>query len=336
MDYTSKLEKEKKFYNMYDQNSRDRNLLEIFNYWSLKNVSPRIKQVFGYESQLATISECIIDLSDNTDEVKILSLGCGSCNFEIQIAQYLHAKEHTNFKLYCNDVSEASLNLAQSRLDVNLNKFFNFELIDLNTDFNNYNQKFDIIICEQILHHVQELELLFKKISNLLKKDGFIFINDVIGKNGHQKWPESLELINLIYENMPEKYKYNNQLNLLDEKFPNRDYSLECNEGVRSQDVLPLLIDFFNCEKFVYYGGITDIFIEPAYGPNFNIKNESEKLFIDTICNFNEYFINKDIIKPTLMFGLFRAKNYKIKKEFFFNNKNPRLLVRHTSKRPHD
>ena len=48
---------------------------------------------------------------------------------------------------------------------------------------------------------------------------------DMIGRNGHQRWPETLHEINKIWENLPEKYRFNHRSKTIEPEFINRDFS---------------------------------------------------------------------------------------------------------------
>src|SRR2546421_428065 len=83
-----------------------------------------------------------------------------------------------------------------------------------------------------------ELEVLFDKIYQTLHPDGYFVTDDMIGRNGHMRWPEALTVFNALWKELPEKYKYNHQLKRLEIEFDNWDCSKEAFEGIRSQDIL--------------------------------------------------------------------------------------------------
>ena len=101
---------------------------------------------------------------------------------------------------------------------------------------------YDVVLASHSLHHVVALEHLFGEIVGALPPDGVLLVNDMIGRNGHMRWPEAQEVIEAIWRNMPDRYKYNQQLARFDPEFVNHDCSTEGFEGVRAQDILPLLL----------------------------------------------------------------------------------------------
>ena len=50
---------------------------------------------------------------------------------------------------------------------------------------------YDVIMANQFLHHVVELEQLYDHVLELLAPDGCFVTSDMIGRNGHQRWPEA-------------------------------------------------------------------------------------------------------------------------------------------------
>ena len=59
------------------------------------------------------------------------------------------------------------------------------------------------------LHHFVALETIFANIRQALSSDGFFLADEMIGRNGHMRWPETLELIQGILKFIPDHYKTN-------------------------------------------------------------------------------------------------------------------------------
>ena len=60
--------------------------------------------------------------------------------------------------------------------------------------------QYQIVMANQALHHFVELEMLFDKVFQVLAVDGFFLTDDMIGRNGHMRWPEALEHFQLAVE----------------------------------------------------------------------------------------------------------------------------------------
>ena len=62
------------------------------------------------------------------------------------------------------------------------------------------------------------------------------------------RWPEAYGVLSELWKELPETYKYNHQLKRLEIEYENWDCSTEGFEGIRSQDILPLLIETFHLD----------------------------------------------------------------------------------------
>ena len=156
-------------------------------------------------------------------------------------------------------------------------------------------------MCHHSLHHVLELEHLITKIRKSLHPKGYFVSIDVIGRNGHMRWPEAQEIIERIWRFLPEKKRYHHILKTMDREYINRDCSVEGFEGIRSQDILPILIENFCFEKFFAFGNLIDVFTSRGFGASYDSNDEYDKAFIDFIQYLNDLLIDLGHIKPTRM-----------------------------------
>jgi hypothetical protein len=123
----------------------------------------------------------------------------------------------------------------------------------------------------------------------------------MIGRNGHMRWPEALAVLNDLWRELPNRYKYNHQLKRLETEFDNWDCSKEAFEGIRSQDILPLLIQKFQFDLFLGFANIVDVFVDRSFGHNFDTGREWDLKFIDKVHEIDESNIESGNIKPTHM-----------------------------------
>jgi hypothetical protein len=104
---------------------------------------------------------------------------------------------------------------------------------------------------------------------------------------------------------LPESYKYNVILKRVENEYENWDCSTEGFEGIRAQDILPLLVERFECEKFVGFGNVIDIFVDRCFGHHFNQKLEWDQAFIDRIHAEDEAGFKSGELKPTHIIAVF-------------------------------
>jgi hypothetical protein len=98
---------------------------------------------------------------------------------------------------------------------------------------------------------------------------------------------------------MPERYKYNHALKRFEGKYENWDCSTDGFEGIRAQDVLPLLRRYFEFEMFLGYGNLIDIFVDRAFGHNFDPASQEDQRFIDKVALLDDQLIESGELKPT-------------------------------------
>lgn len=298
MSYESKVDQE-------IRNYRDvaivHDLPPIFHYWSNKYLRPKF-ETLGFsnpdEFYLRYITQ--VTHAGPGSTCKILSLGAGNCDTEVRLSELLTARQIRNFEFHCLDINSQMLQrgrqLAQER---HLMSHFAFIEGDLNSW--DAESSYDIIIANQSLHHMVELELVFEKAHACLRDTGFFLTNDMIGRNGHMRWPEALELVQAFWTLLDEKQKWNCSLKRHEEVYENWDCSAEGFEGIRSQDILPLLVRTFHFDCFVGFANTINIFVDRAFGPNFDVSNPRDCFFIDLVSQLDDYFIETGKLKPTQM-----------------------------------
>ena len=299
MSYTEKLEQEILSYRDVVNVSE---LPEIYSYWSNKFLRPKLESL-GFSNPNEFYVQYIkpIALAAPESPCRILSLGAGNCDTEVNLADLLVQSGVENFSFDCLDVNPQMLargeQLAQER---SLASHFDF----IEADINSWETEtsYDIIIANQCLHHFVELELLFEKTHQCLQDKGFFLTNDMIGRNGHMRWPEALELVQALWSLLDEKHKWNHQLRRLEAVYENWDCSIYGGfEGVRSQDILPLLLNTFHFDCFIGFANLINIFIDRGFGHNFHPSDPRDCYFIDFVAGLDDYFIESGKIKPTQM-----------------------------------
>ena len=297
-EYQERMAKEVEFFKSYE-NVHD--LPGIFHYWSNKYMVPKYRQ-FGFDNPKQFFAMYMQRACRNfqNETCHFLSVGSGNCDVEVELVEVLLQSGVDNFVLECLDINQAMLDrgraLAQERT-VAENMSFS------NSDINSWRpkHKYHIVMANQSLHHFVELEVLFDKIYQTLHPHGYFVTDDMIGRNGHMRWPEALAVFHPLWKELPERYKYNHQLRRVEIEFDNWDCSKEAFEGIRSQDILPLLIKKFHFDLFVAFANIVDVLVDRSFGHNFDTNNEWDQEFIDRVHAMDDLNIENGTIKPTHM-----------------------------------
>ncbi len=81
-------------------------------------------------------------------------------------------------------------------------------------------------------HHLLALEHIFDTVQSGLDDNGTFVVADMIGRNGHMRWPEVLAIVDAAWAFCPDTYKYNHLLHRFEAKYENWDCSNGSFEGV--------------------------------------------------------------------------------------------------------
>ena len=302
----------------------------IFHFWSNRYVRPKLEAVLG----VSNIDDFFLKYIHRSyterpgDTLLIVSIGAGSCDTELRLAQRMRDQGLKNFRFRCLDITPSVLDRGRQLAATNgLSDQFEFVESDLTAWEERGNVS--VVMAIHSLHHIVELELLFQRVRTAIGNDGYFLVCDMVGRNGHMRWPEALEVVHSIWSTMPDRYKYNHQLNRFEELYENWDCSTEGFEGIRAQDILPLLTKIFHFESFVAYGNLPDIFIDRGFGHNFDVNNLDDTQFIDRIGALNDRLISEGRIKPTQIVAALRAD--KTSPTLKYQHWTPEFCVRATN-----
>jgi SAM-dependent methyltransferase len=282
----------------------------IFHYWSDRYVRPKLES-FGFSHPdgffLTYIEACCARAGSNSERRKhIISLGAGNCDTEVRLARGLLDRGRSDFVIECLDLNDAMLD--RGRADA-AEQGVSAHIKPALGDFNQWqaDKSYDCIIANQSLHHVVALEHLFSSVADGLAAHGRFVVSDMIGRNGHQRWPEALAIVREFWSEMPTTYRYNRQLRRQEDEFLDWDCSISGFEGIRAQDILSLLVERFSFDMFIGCGNVIDPFVDRGIGPNFSTDSQWDREFIDRVHARDEAEIAAGRVKPTHMFAVMKA-----------------------------
>jgi hypothetical protein len=262
----------------------DVNLLPpIFHYWSNKYLRPMLEEI-GVASPDQFFAKYLLESAKSCGETNpvFVSVGAGNCDTEVRVAKLLREAGLDEFTIECMDINSAMLQRGQELATA---EGVTRHIRPLATDFNEWRPRslYAGVMANQSLHHVVELEWLFDRIKAALAPNAKFVVSDMIGRNGHMRWPEARVEVARFWQEMPPPYRYNQQLRRNEKIFEDWDCSGEGFEGIRSQDILPLLISTFQFSVFLGFGNIIDPFVDRSFGHNFDADGVWDRDFIDRV-----------------------------------------------------
>ena len=239
--------------------------------------------------------------AEQGESIRVLSLCSGAARIEASFA----AQVPENIEWSLLDINADLLDMASRQFPSTMS----IDLIEADANELRYSgEKWDLILCVSALHHLVELENVMEFISRSLKDDGeFWSIGEYIGRNGNRLWPEAKAFADTIFSNLPEKYRLNAHTKSLDNTLPNNDYSVGCFEGIRSEDIEPLLNRWFHpvevYRRNCFLWRLTNL----AYSDNYDISNPADQ---DLIKGFVQAEVHhtRQGGRSTELFGIYRPR----------------------------
>jgi SAM-dependent methyltransferase len=292
----------------YQDQEEIHDLPPIYHYWSEHYCLPLLTEVGitsldgFWDREIAAVCE-----RRSPQPARLVSLGAGNGDIELQIASRLAQQGISNLQLVLLELNTVMLDRAQANAEVlDLGDRMDAVQADLNTW--RAQQRADIYFAHHSLHHVVALEQLFAEVARSLAPDGILLTNDMIGRNGHRRWPEAAELVNRLWSITPERYRFNHYVGCVDDVYPDWDCSDVGFEGVRAQDILPLLLERFYPETYITFANVIDPFVDRVYGPNFDVNNREDTNFIDAVAHIDDAVIDLGLTTPTHILASFRTQ----------------------------
>lgn len=273
-------------------------------FWMQTYLRPKLRAVFGTDLVQTFYANTVLE---RAAPIEVLSVGSGDGELEVAIAKTLKAAGCDAFTIHITELSPIRQDRTIARVEkAGLGEHFEFHIVDFNKAF--IEGAFDLIFAHHVLHHIVELEFLFDNIAKALKPGGTFATIDMIGRNGHMRWPEALHYMDMAWAFIPDHWKYNFQLRSYHENYLNWDCSKSGFEGIRAQDIQPLLVERFDFEGFVAGGGFMDVLFDRGYGQSIDIENPREKALVEFLSEMNEMLLETGRIKPTMIFAHMRRQ----------------------------
>jgi SAM-dependent methyltransferase len=238
---------------------------------------------------------------DPERRVRMLSL----CAGEASVEGWILEAAGVPVELCLLDVNEALLDTASSRMPSNV-------AVDrVLGDANNLSGQlgtFDVINITSGLHHLVELEKVLSGISRSLNPDGeFWLIGEQVGRNGNRLWPEALREANSLFAEWPDAKRRNANTGSIDHTIPDVDYSSGCFEGIRSEDILPLLQRFFLPVNVYVRNCFLWRLFDVAYASNFDFTTSFDRHLLKKAV-LSEYLHWIDGGRGTELHAVYRCK----------------------------
>ena len=293
----------------YAKTTNIHDLPEIFSSWSEHYIGDGLEAVFNCRSMVDMYALSFIESAAAVPHRPVfLSIGCGDGTFELDVVRALHRRGLKEFDFFCLDLSDVLIARFQKKITTEFADNIHLLTADLNT--HRFERPFDAVMANHSLHHMVDLERIFATIYDSLHENGIFVTNDMIGRNGHMRWPEVRLMIDFFWPLLSQEQRVQRQLQRHEAQFMDHDCSTEGFEGIRAQDILPLILSSgFRPRKFFGYGGFIDVFIDRGFGHGFSSTDPYDAFLIERISFLNDLLLDAGLIKPTVMAAQFTKRD---------------------------
>lgn len=282
----------------YNAVSEVHDLPAIFHYWSERYVRPLFKE-FGDQGPEDFFIRHILSVNDQ-HALRILSIGAGNCEADLDLVLRIRRSGRENVCYECLEINGQMLERARVNAEeLGIADAMVFTQRSVDAWVPDPSAQYQVIVCRQFLHHVVDLEGLTRKLKAAMAPGAVFLVDDMVGRNGHMRWPEALAIVEDLWGDLPEKYKFHHLHEVTNHRFVNWDCSITGFEGIRAQDILPLLNQEFCFREFIAFGNVIEVFVDRPYGPNFDPQDPADLAFIDHVQALDQQAIDEGRIKPT-------------------------------------
>jgi SAM-dependent methyltransferase len=253
----------------------------IFAYWSGRFLAPDAQRLGIGSPESFFLDHIRRSAAGANAPVRVLSVGTGSCDMEIELAARLHA-DGVAVHVTCLDFNPALMrHAAAAAQERGVDALMTFEARDCNLPFTRPAQ--DVIIVNQFFHHVTELETFCGSLRRSLAAQGVLLSSDIVGRNGHQLWPDVETVVQEAWATLPSGKHHDRHFNTASSRYRPINHAAYSNEGVRAQDIVGCLLAEFDFELFFSFGGAIMPFVERRIGFNFDPQLAEDREWIDHV-----------------------------------------------------
>ncbi len=275
------------------------------NWWTIPYVTQRWNRLITGDKSIDYRNFLVQEVLKNKKDVKLLSLGTGTCSNEIALA-----KNKVFGNITCVDLTQYRLSQAKKNA---ANEGLN-NLTFICSDIENYSfpeNHFDVVLFNSSLHHFKNVDqLLSTKINKCLKDSGLLVVNEYVGPTRLQFPKNQLKEINRALKIIPKKYRQRYKTTLTKNFFTGpgllRMILADPSECIDSSSILPAIHTHFKTVIEKPYGGNIIMNVLKDISHHFIELNDEKKAILDELFRFEDnYLKNND---SDFVFGVYKKQ----------------------------
>ena len=275
-------------------------------FWNIPKVQERWNILVTGNKDKDYIDFITNDFLNDRKQLRLLSLGAGICNREIDLA-----KHSTIFKeVVCVDIADNLLQIAAKNAKEKNIK--NIKFVAENIDnFEFKESDFDIVFFKSSLHHFDKVDhFLSGKIKRTLKPNGLLIINEFVGATRHQFSKEQISKINEAILCIPKKYRIRFKSKFLKNKYRGvgilRMIMADPSECIDSESIMPTIHKHYKTIVEKPYGGNLLMSALRDISHHFYTLNDEKEAILEKLFLLEDTYMKNN--PSDLVFGIYENK----------------------------
>lgn len=272
-------------------------------WWIIPSVRERWNYLITGQKQFDYKQFFIQNLLNNQSNLRLISIGSGSCKNEIEFAKHRALEE-----VVCIDLAKDTLQKAEEVAKQSNLKNIQFICADVNK-IKLQNNSFDIVFFNASLHHFNHIdEFIETVVKQCLKPNGMLVINEFVGATRLQYSKNQLKKINEALKLIPNQYKTRYKSNILKQTFSGsglfRMILADPSECIDSARILPTIHSHFETILEQPYGGNILMNVLKDISHHFVELNDEKQEILQTLFDFEDEYLTQN--SSDFVFGIYK------------------------------
>lgn len=280
----------------------DKSSEQTSNWWIIPAVNERWNRMVSGNPHTDHKQHLIKNFLKEERGLRLLSLGSGACEHELELANYPHFAEIT-----CVDINQANLDRATAIATKENKNQMKFVCSNVE-DYPFPDHYFDLVIFNDSLHHFKNVEhLLAHPIKNCLKPKGKLVIHEYVGPKRLQYPKHQLKAINKAIQLIDKPYRKRYKTNITKNHYYGsgvlRMIVADPSECVDSNNILPGIHKNFKTLEEKKYGGNILMSALKDISHHFVTLDDKKKAILDSLFKFEDDYLKEN--PSDFIFGVY-------------------------------
>ena len=282
----------------------DKSSISHSNWWIIPEIKERWNKLITGNPKVTYEKYMMKGYLKNKKNLRLLSIGSGSCSHELNLATYSNFNE-----IVCVDIADNRLKEAQKIAQKKNLK--NISFICANALEYPFESNFDIVFFHSSLHHFDHISYLIPhKIIPLLKSDGHLIINEYVGPTRIQHPKHQLQAINRGLKLIPTKFRERFKTGWIKKRYRGsgliRMILADPSECIDSSSILPTIHTHFNTIAERPYGGNILMHVLKDISHHFLDMDSEKKDILNSLFDFEDEYLQNQ--PSDFVFGIYQLK----------------------------